>query len=309
VASTKIVVFGAGAIGSVYAAVLAADDHDVWAVRRSPEFVDAVARHGLRVEGPDRRWSVRVSATTDAADVGECDLAVLATKAYQVRDALPAMRPLVGPHTTLLAMQNGLGSAEQVAAAFGADRLIVGVAEAFGASERSPGHVQYHATRRVRLGARGRPAARALLAVADLWMRAGFPVSVDDDIDRLVWEKLVCNVAFGGVTALTGYTIGRVMGDPHAWLAALRCAREAHAVGQARGVEFTFADVDAHVAAFGSTIPHARTSMLQDVLAGRPCEVDAIHGSIVRIGAEVGASTPWNTAVARRVKAKEQRRR
>ncbi len=107
--------------------------------------------------------------------------------------------PLVGPDTVVLPIQNGLGSADRVASILGEDRVAIGVVGGFGASVVAPGHVRHEGWELVRLGERHAPASERIETIADVWREAGFRVQTYDDTDRLVWEKLVCNVCFSGV--------------------------------------------------------------------------------------------------------------
>ena len=144
-----------------------------------------------------------------------------------------------------------------------------------------PGHVHHHGMELVRLGephAVGEPARRAdRRRVAP---PPGFTVQAEDDVERLVWEKLICNVCFSGTCTVLERTIGEVLDDPHAWSIATACAREAYEVAVASGVALGFDDPVEHAAAFGERIRDARPSMLLDRLAGRPGEIDAINGAI-----------------------------
>jgi 2-dehydropantoate 2-reductase len=141
--------------------------------------------------------------------------------------------------------------------------------------------------------------------VADVWRQAGFTVRTYDDVDRLVWEKLICNVAFSGTCSVLGRTIGDVIADEHAWSVASQCAVEAYEVARALEIELGFDDPVAHVRAFGLAMPGAKPSMLLDLEAGRPTEVDFINGAIPPAGAGVGVAAPFNEAVSALVRALE----
>jgi 2-dehydropantoate 2-reductase len=302
----KIAVVGAGAMGSVYAGLLASAGHEVWAIDRRADIVEAIRAGGLRVEGASGDRTVRIDATTDPAEAGEAELVVLATKAMHVTAAAEAARPLVGTETLVLSIQNGLGGPDAAAAVLGDDRVVVGVAGGFGASLVAPGHVHHNGFELVRLGERSGPATPRIEAVAELWRGAAFTVRTYDDVDRLVWEKLVCNVAFSGTCSVLGRTIGEVIANEHAWSVAARCAVEAYEVARARGIEVGFDDPIAHVRAFGQAIPGARPSMLLDLEAGRHTEVDFINGAIPREGAQVGVAAPFNQTVSALVRALER---
>lgn len=301
----RIAIVGAGAMGSVYAALLAGAGHEVWAVDLWLEHVEAIRERGLRVEGAGGDRVARVHATADAAEVGEADLVVIATKAMDVRAAAESARPLLGAGTIVLPIQNGLGSADVVAELLGDERVVVAVAEAFGASVVAPGHVHHHGLGLLRLGERSGPVTARVECLADAWRAAGFPVRTYDDVDRLVWEKLVCNVAFSGPCTLLRATIGVLLDDPDAWSVASGCASEAHDVARASGIWLSFDDPVAHVRAFGERIRGARPSMLLDRLDGRPCEIDAINGAIPARAARVGLEAPVNATVAALVRAGE----
>ncbi len=304
----KIAIVGTGAMGSVYAGLLGSAGHEIWAVDRWQEHVEAIREHGLRVEGASGDRVVRIHATTDPTEAGEADLVVIATKAMDVEKASESARVLVGPKTIVLSIQNGLGGPGIAASVLGESRVTVGVVGGFGASIVSPGHVHHHGFELVRLGERTGPATPRIEAIAQVWRAAGFTVQTYDDVDRLIWEKLVCNVAFSGPCVVLGCTIGEVIADPHAWSVASRCGEEAFQVATASGVSLGFDDPVSYVRDFGSKIPGARPSMLLDLLAGRRSEVDFINGAIPRVGREVGVPTPFNEAITALVKAREASR-
>ena len=199
--AVRVAVVGAGAMGSVYAALLASAGNDVVVVDAWDEHVAAIRAHGLRVEGASGDRVVELEARTDTAGVGPVELVVIATKATDVRDAAAAARPLLGDDTVVLPIQNGLGSADAVAEILGEDAVVIGVAEGFGASLVGPAHAHHHGMALVRLGERRGPVSPRVERIADLWRAAGFTVETYDDVDRLVWQKLVCNVSFSGTCA------------------------------------------------------------------------------------------------------------
>jgi 2-dehydropantoate 2-reductase len=159
----------------------------------------------------------------------------------------------------------------------------------------------------VRLGELAGPVTPRLEAVARAWRSAGFRVKTFDDIDQLVWEKLICNVCFSGTCAVTDRTIGEVMGDADAWQVASGCAVEAYQVARKRAIRLGFDDPVAYVRDFGSKIPDARPSMLLDLMAKRRSEVDAINGAIPPAAKGLGLAAPYNEVVSGLVRAKERR--
>lgn len=303
----KIAVVGCGAMGSVYAALLADAGHEVWAIDAWKEHVDAIKANGLRLEGASGDRTVRVNATTNAADAGPCDLAILATKAMHVEKAAKSMQPLLRPDTVVLSIQNGLGGPDTAANVLGRERVLVGVVGGFGASIKAPGHAHHNGWEQVRLGELAGPISPRLEAVAEVWRSGGFRVKCFDDIDQLVWEKLICNVCFSGTCSVTERTIIEVIEDPDTWKVASGCAIEAYNVARARGIKLDFDDAVAYVHAFGMKIPQARPSMLLDHMAGRMSEIEAINGAIPLAAKAAGIAAPFNEVISALVRAKERR--
>ena len=294
-------------MGSVYAALFASAGHEVWAIDRWREHIDAIRARGLRLEGASGDHTVKLSATTDTREAGQCDLVILATKAMHVGQAAESVKALLGSETPVLSIQNGLGGPDTAASILGRERVMVGVVGGFGASMRGPGHAHHNGWELVRLGEFGGPITPRLKQVESLWSGAGFRVKVFDDIDQLVWEKLICNCAYSGPCAISDRTTGEVMEDPDLAAVSAACATEAYAVARAKGVKLGFTDPVAYVRDFGSKIPHARPSVLLDLLAGRKSEIDVINGSIPRVGKELGVVAPVNAAVTGLVRAKERK--
>jgi 2-dehydropantoate 2-reductase len=303
----KIAIVGCGAMGSVYAGLFAAAGHEVWAVDRWAEHVEAMRKNGLRLEGKSGDRTVKVHATTDAKDAGACDVVVLATKAMHVAAAAESLKPVLGRDTPVLSIQNGLGGPEAAAAILGRERVMVGVVGGFGASMKGPGHAHHNGMELVRLGEFGGPITPRLKKVEEAWRGAGFTVKLFDDIDQLVWEKLICNCAYSGPCGLMECTIREVLDDPGLSKVSADCASEAYAVAKAKGVKLGFDAPVAYVRDFGAKIPDARPSVLLDLMARRVSEIDVINGSIPRVGRQVGVPAPVNATVTALVKAREAR--
>ena len=301
----RIAIIGVGAMGSVYAALLASGGHEVSAIDVWAEHIEAIRNHGLRLEGASGNRTVRIHATSDPADVRDMDLVIIATKHDGVASAAHAARQIAKREAPILTIQNGLGSAEKVAAIAGSKRTLVGVVGGFGASLMGPGHAHHNGMEFVHLGEMDGGITARLEAVAEAWRAGGFEVSTFADIHQMIWEKLICNCAYSGPCALTGLRIGEVQANPSAWSVATACATEAYQVARAKGVALGFTDPVAYVKAFGATIRDARPSMLLDHLAGRRAEIENINGAIPREGAKLGVATPVNAVVAALLEARE----
>lgn len=302
---SKVAIVGCGAMGSVYAALMASHGHEVHAVTLWPDHAEAMAKHGLRVEGASGDRTVPLHASTTTDGIGPGELVIIATKAFDVEAAARSALPLLAPHTVVQTIQNGLGSAERVAPIVGPNRLAVGVVGGFGASLRAPGHVHHNGMEMVRFGSYAGLPRERLAASAAIWESTGFKVLLFDDLRRMVWEKLIMNVAFSATCCLTGMTIGEVMRNEDAWRVARGCAEEAVAVAKAAGIRLEVGDPIEHIRHLGGRIGDARPSMLLDHLARRRSEIDVINGAIPREAAKVGVATPVNQTVVALVKARE----
>jgi 2-dehydropantoate 2-reductase len=302
----KIAIIGVGAMGSVYAALLADQGrHEVIAIDAWKEHVDAINAKGLRVEGASGDRTVKVKAQTDGAGVRDADLVIIATKDDGCAAAAKTALAIAAPDAPILTIQNGLGSADKVAEIVGRDRIMMGVVGGFGASMKGPGHAHHNGMEFVRLGEMVGGMTARLERVKATWESGGFKVLTFPDIHKMVWEKLICNTAFSGPCALTGRTVGEMMASASGWSISAACASEAYHVARAKGIALDFDDPVRYVAAFGSKIPGSRPSMLLDHMAGKPAEIDNINGAIPREGAKVGVATPVNSTVVALLKARE----
>jgi 2-dehydropantoate 2-reductase len=292
----KIAVIGCGAMGSIYAARLAAAGNDVLAIDRHQPSIEQISRGGLRVTGPgyDQVVPLRASTTAPAEPM---DLIVLAVKAADVTVGARQALPMLGAATPVLTIQNGLGSAETVAGIVGAERVAVGIASGFGASRVAPGHVHHNAMRAMRFGAYSSLPHATVESIARAWADAGFDAAAVADIAAMQWEKLICNVAYSAPCALTGMTVGQVMDDPQMGPVSQAAATEAWTVARASGIAVAVTDPIAHVRAFGAQLPDAKPSALLDHEARRVSEIDVINGAVPRQGARIGVAAPVNATL------------
>jgi 2-dehydropantoate 2-reductase len=301
----KIAVIGCGAMGSIYAARLAAAGNDVLAVDSYQPSIDQIVRHGLRVTGPGYDQTVSLRAATTAPSEA-MDLIVLAVKATDVTTGAQQALPMLDTDTPVLTIQNGLGSAETVAGIVGDQRVAVGIASGFGAARVAPGHVHHNAMRAMRFGAYSSLAFATVDSIAQAWTEAGFDAGAVTDIAAMQWEKLICNVAYSAPCALTQMTVGQVMDDPEMGPISRAAATEAWIVARASGIAVAVTDPVAHVRAFGAGMPDAKPSALLDHEARRVSEIDVINGAVPRQGARVGVEAPVNATLTALVKAVER---
>ncbi|MFQ5897201.1 MAG: ketopantoate reductase family protein [Candidatus Methylomirabilia bacterium] len=301
----KIGIVGAGAMGSVYGAILGDAGNEVWLLDVWKEQIEAIRARGVRVEGASGDRTVGVNATLDAKEAGVCELLIVATKAMDTEAAVKNAAPMIGAETLLLTIQNGLGNAERMERLVGAKNLLVGIAGGFGASVVGPGHVHHNGWEAIHLGEFQGGLSERLNRVAEVWRKAGFKVRVFDDIQPLVWGKLMGNVGFSAVCTVTGLTVGEVIASPEAWSITEALVREAFAVAQAKKIVLPYDDPVRWVREFASKMPRARPSMLQDMEAGRRTEIDSINGGVVREAEALGVPVPVNRVMCSLVRTME----
>jgi 2-dehydropantoate 2-reductase len=294
----KIGIVGTGAMGAVYAAMLAKAGHEVWAIDRRRDHLDVIAADGLSVSGASGEYVVDgISVGTRASDAGPCDLWVIATKAIDVDAVMVDIAPMVRDTDVVMPFQNGLGAGERAARHVDPCHVVIGIAEGFGSSIPAPGSVHHNGMRLIRIGEMVGGLTDRVLELERSWTEAGFRVRPFADIEQMVWEKFVCNVALSAPTAAFDVTIGQLRADDELWCVAMGCMLEAHRIGVERGITFSFGDPVAYVEEFASTIPDASPSMRLDHLARRRSEVDVINGMVVELGREMGIATPYNESL------------
>lgn len=283
-------------MGSVFAAMFASAGFDVTIISRPGAHLSAIGRSGLCLTGASGERRVKVRALGHAPDE-PFDLIVLAVKATQVGDALAGCQAMLVTGAPVLAMQNGLGSADLIAEALGTRSLAVGIASGFGASVAAPGHAAHTGLGPVRLGPYADMPAATADAIAAAWRKAGFDARAVDDIAAMQWEKLICNAAFSATCGLSGLTVGAALSDADLGPLCLRAGVEAWETAQLRRVVLALPDPEQHIRNFAARVAAAKPSLLQDMEAGRPTEIDYINGAIPREAAKAGRTAPVNATL------------
>jgi 2-dehydropantoate 2-reductase len=303
----KIVVVGAGALGCVFAATLGGSGNETWLVSRSAERAAALGRDGVIVEDAAGSRVVPIRATALPAEVGWVDLVVVLVKSFDTAAAMTAALPVVGPHTLVMSLQNGLGNEDVLASIVGPDRLLAGRTYVGGVMPE-PGRVRANvAGKATVIGELDRPAGPRVRAVAQCFTAAGLTTEAVDDIRAKMWDKLVVNVATGAITAITGLTYGQLYSEPALKPTSLAAVAEAMAVARAGGINLTLtAPEQAWTLAAKDLSPDFMTSMLQSVRGGRQTEIEVINGAVVRAGAGWGVPTPVNDTLVACVKGIER---
>jgi 2-dehydropantoate 2-reductase len=294
----RIAVFGTGAVGGYFGARLAQAGEDVQFIARG-QHLAAIHDHGLRVTGVEDDFLIQPARVTDEPRaVGAVDVVLLGVKAWQVPEAAEAMRPLVGPRTCIVPLQNGIDAPEQLVEALGATHVLGGLCRVL-AYVVAPGHIRHAGVEPyIALGELNGSSSQRTEALRQVFSRAhGVTAEISSDIRAAMWSKFLFIAAWGGVGALTRAPVGVVRSQPESRRLLGQALGEIYAVAVANrialpadSVERTFALID--------TLPADGTaSMQRDILQGRPSELESQVGAVVRLGDRLGVEVPLHRLI------------
>ena len=294
----KILVMGAGAIGSCYGGLLARSGEDVALVARGAN-AEAIRGHGLSVnsatEGP---FTVRPNVIEKPDGTWLPDLVLFCVKGYDNEAAMELMVPAIGPSTSILTLQNGLGSGDQLADRFGRERILLGAAY-IEAERRGPGNVEHYGSRpRIVFGEENGAASDRASMIRQTLQEAGIDAQVSEDIYRDLWSKLVFICSLSGMCCITRSSFAEVLDNPETSALALEVMQEAYVVGRAGGVNLPDDIVKSHMEHFRREKDELVSSMYMDLQAGNRLELSVINGAVSDAGTRVGVPTPLNDFIA-----------
>ncbi|HDI42371.1 MAG TPA: 2-dehydropantoate 2-reductase [Candidatus Bathyarchaeota archaeon] len=297
----RIAVVGSGAMGSLYGGLLADAGEDVTLIDIWKEHVDAINTRGLKISGASGERLVRVRATTNPAEVGTVDLIMIFVKAYDTKKAAQDALPMVGPETVFLTLQNGLGNVEQIEEVAGKGRVVAG-ATTHGSTLVGPGEVFHAGKGLTYIGELTGEITERVKRIAETFNRAGIETHISQNIQGIIWKKILINVGINAITAITGLRNGEILLVPEVKEIVRKAVLEAAEVAKAAGITVEMEDPVAEVYKVAELTAKNKSSMLQDVERGRRTEIDAINGAIVRIGKQYGVDTPVNETLVAAVK-------
>lgn len=288
----RIAVFGAGGVGGYLGARLARAGEEVVFIARG-RHLEALQTGGLRVRSPDGDFALpRVVAAEDPAGVGRVDVVLLAVKSWQVTGAARASLPMLGTETFLLPLQNGVEAAGQVEAVVGPGRTLKGLVRII-SHVGEPGEIVHVGVEpSVDFGEWDNRRSDRALGLLEVFRRSRVRAAIPPDIDAALWKKLLFVASSGGLGAITRAPIGVIRRVPETRKLLERAMREVLDTARARGIRLKERLI-ANSIAFVDTLPGEGTASLQrDIAAGRPSELEAWNGAVVRMGAEAGVPTP-----------------
>jgi 2-dehydropantoate 2-reductase len=303
----KFAILGAGSLGSALGGVLTEAGHEVWLITRNQAHVDAINQRGLvlRTEGIDR--TVKAQAATSAIAAGVVDCVMVLVKSAQTRQAMTAAMSLLGPDTTVLSLQNGLGHEDILSEVVGHERVLAGKSYC-GGQIIAPGHVICGTKGKdTHMGELDGSMSPRIVRIADAFNTAGLQTVVSDNIMGTIWDKLFINVATGALSGITRLAYGDLYQVPELQACAVAAVAEAMAVAKARGVRTSLTEPVQAWRKAGAGLPNEfKASILQTLERGVRTEVDYINGAVVQLGAQHGVPTPVNATLLACIKGIEQ---
>jgi 2-dehydropantoate 2-reductase len=293
----RVAIMGPGGIGGPLGASLAQAGDDVTFIARGAH-LDAIRQNGFRVEGA--RGTIHIhpaNATANPAEIGVGDRVLFCVKLWDVEAAGEAIRPIVGPETTVITLQNGIDAPERLAAVLGPRAVMGGVAR-FSGNIAAPGVIrQTVPMQRISFGEPGGGPSPRGEQIHEHCVAAGFEGDLVADIALAMWEKFNFLVPISGLSALTRLPVGPLREDPETWALFETLLRETTAVGRARGLRLPPDIIETQLAMMRAVPPHNYASTATDLIRGKRLEVPWLTAKLVALGHEHGIPTPANTFV------------
>ena len=293
----RIAVFGTGGAGGYFGARLAEAGEEVVFIARG-EHLQAMQTSGLRVESIKGDMHIQpAQAHADPAQAGVADVVLVGVKTWQVDAAARAMEPLLGPETAVLPLQNGVEAPDQLAAILGPEHVLPGLAKII-SFIKAPGHLCHTGLEPYLAFAESNgESSERTERLRQTCERAGIAADIPGDIQAALWEKFLFVVAFGGIGAATGAPIGILRRLPETRQMLLDAMHEIAAVAAARGISLPD-DIVQKTMTFMDGLPERGTTSLQrDLAEGRPSELEAWNGAVLRLGRDVGVVTPLHAFI------------
>ena len=305
----RIAIFGTGGVGGYFGGRLAHAGEDVTFIARG-EHLHAIKANGLRVDSPSGDFVIHpAKATADVRDVGEVDLVILGVKAWQVPEAARAIKPLVGPQTTAVPMQNGVDAVPQLVAELGADNVIGGLCRIV-SFVVAPGHIRHAGLApSIIIGELDNRPSDRIVRIEQMFNHAGLNTTIAADIQGALWTKFLFIASFSGVGAMADAPAGTIRSDPQRRNQILSAMEEIYALAHARGVNLPPDSVAKVMTAVDGLPEDATSSMQRDIAAGKPSELDSQNGAVVRMAHEAGVAAPTHALIYQTLKPLEAKAR
>ncbi len=309
----KIGIVGAGAMGGLFGGMLTRAGQDVWLIDKHKQRAEKINKEGLIIEASEaiesresEQETIRIKATTDPQEVGPCHLVILFVKAYDTEEATGNSLPLTGKRTVWLTLQNGLGNIERMSEIVGKGNVVGGITYQ-GATVLEAGRIRHAGSGKTVMGEIDGRESERIRSISDVFSQAGIETEISDNIEGVLWGKLLVNAVINPLTAIIRERNGRLLESPLLKETMKLIAEEAARVPLKKGIRLPYERVFEKVEQSCYASRDNISSMLQDILRKKRTEVDFINGAIVSEAEKIGIPTPLNRALWNLVKFLEGR--
>jgi len=285
----RIAIMGAGGVGGCLGGLLGKAGNDVWLIVRG-EHLEAIRANGLKLIRPDTEFVVQVNATDNPAEVGPVDLVLFTVKTYQNRHVITTLKPLMGHETSVITLQNGVESHEQLGAVLGPSNILPG---AYWASSHilSPGVIGEDVPAQISFGEIDDTDSLRSPDIRKVFRDAGIKTEISLDPLQVLWEKFIVLSALAGITSAAQTRPKELLKYPDARTMFCNAMEESLAVGLAKGINLPDNLVQDSLK-YIESLPDFQNSMQGDYEAGRATELEALSGAVIRLGKQIGVKTP-----------------
>ncbi|HEX6901045.1 MAG TPA: ketopantoate reductase family protein [Thermoanaerobaculia bacterium] len=288
----KIAILGAGGVGGYYGGVLARAGHQVSMLARGAH-LEALRERGLEVRTPEETFTVAVGASDDPRELGGNDYAIVGVKTYSLDEIAPAVRVAAAAGAVVLPLLNGVDAADRLIADGVPDERVLGGLTEISAVRSAPGVVERRSQfQRMVAGERKGGTSERVERIVSAFREAGVEARASEDIEADLWRKLAFIAPLAAACGLARAPVGAVRKAPLGWLMIQRAVREVVAVAQARGVALTAEDGEKILGFAEALADSLKPSLLVDLEAGRPTEIEDLSGAVSRFGRLAGVETP-----------------
>jgi 2-dehydropantoate 2-reductase len=299
----KIGIVGAGAMGGLFAGMLTRAGQDVWLIDNHKQRAEKINREGLIIEASKalesrepKQETIKIKATTEPQEAGSCDLVIIFVKAYDTEKATRNSLPLTGSKTVWLTLQNGLGNIDKMGKIVGKDRVIAGITYQ-GATVLEAGRIRHAGCGNTVIGEIDGKESERIKSISDIFNQAGIETEVSDNMQGVLWGKLLINAVINPLTAITRVKNGQLLESPLLKDTMRLMVQEATRVPLKKGIRLPYQKVFEKVEESCYASRDNISSMLQDILRKKRTEVDFINGAIVSEAEKIGIPTPLNKAL------------
>ena len=293
----RIAIFGTGGVGGYFGGLLARAGYEIAFIARGAH-LKAIKEHGLSIKSPYGDFNLfPVQATDKSEEAGTFDYVIVAVKHYHLQDAVSDMKPLVSSQTTVIPLLNGVDAHEHLIRALGTGPVVGGLSSIVSMIE-SPGVIRHESQlRRIIVGELDGHKSKRVERMIQAWVDCGIEAIHSDDILTAIWTKFLFIASFGGVSSLSRAAAGEILNNPETRNLLIQAMREVEALARVQEIALAPDIVQETMSFIEGLEPTATSSMQRDVASGRPFELEAFSGTILRLGRKFGVPTPVHTII------------